>query len=275
PVRIDGQDELSRLSSAFNEMMAELKDLDVARAVQGSLLPSSYPAPDGYAIHGKSMFAGDLGGDCLDCRRLADGRILLLIGDVSGHGAASALLMAFVKATVTLWSGSGGSDLPLLANRIDALLRSFPGPRRFLAFFGCLLNPATHTVEWLSGGHPYPLLVRPAAATRFVGTPGYPLGISRRRQASPTGTLQLEPGDTLFFYTDGFVEALDSTGSPVGYERMAAMADAACAAAPASGERAESIIDGLLERRAAITKEWSDDVTMLVAARLPRREATP
>lgn len=275
PVRIDGQDELARLSTAFNEMMAELKDLDVARAVQGSLLPSSYPAPDGYAIHGKAIFAGDLGGDCLDCRPLPDGRILLLIGDVSGHGAASALLMAFVKATVTLWSRSGGSNLSLLANRIDGLLRSFPGPKRFLAVFGCLLDPVTHTVEWLSGGHPYPLLVRPRATTRFIGTPGYPLGISRRRQASPIGSLELEPGDTLYFYTDGFVEALDRTGCPVGYERMTAMTEAACAAAAPDGERARNIIDGLLEHRAAISREWNDDVTMLVVARLPRKEATP
>ncbi|HOT29470.1 MAG TPA: SpoIIE family protein phosphatase [Candidatus Ozemobacteraceae bacterium] len=275
PVRIDGQDELARLSAAFNEMMAELKDLDVAKAVQGSLLPAAYPAPEGYAIHGRCLFAGNLGGDCLDCRPLADGRILLLIGDVSGHGAASALLMAFIKATVTLWSRSGRTDLPLLANRIDALLRSFPGPRRFLAFFGCLLDPVTHTVEWLSGGHPYPLLVRPEAKARFVGAPGYPLGIRRRRQASPAGTLRLEPGDTLFFYTDGFVEALDRSGAPVGYERMTAMARAACDTASADAERARSIVDSLLERRAAITDEWSDDVTMLVLSRLPRREALP
>lgn len=274
-VRIDGQDELARLSSAFNGMMAELKDLDVARAVQGSLLPASYPAPDGYSIHGSCLFAGDLGGDCLDCRPLPDGRILLLIGDVSGHGAASALLMAFIKATVTLWSRSGVSDLPLLANRIDALLRSFPGPRRFLAFFGCLFDPAMHTIEWLSGGHPYPLLVRLAGSARFVGAPGYPLGIRRRPQASPAGTLEFEPGDTLFFYTDGFVEALDRTGVPVGYDRMTAMAVTACAAASADGKRARNIVDNLLEHRAAITDEWSDDVTMLVLARLPRKEGVP
>jgi len=255
--------------------MAELKDLDVARAVQGSLLPASYPAPDGYAIHGSCLFAGDLGGDCLDCPPLPDGRILLLIGDVSGHGAASALLMAFIKATVTLWSRSGESDLPLLANRIDALLRSFPGPRRFLAFFGCLFDPATHTIEWLSGGHPYPLLVSPAGSARFVGAPGYPLGIRRRPQASPAGTLELEPGNTLFFYTDGFVEALDRTGAPVGYDRMTEMTCTACAAASADGERARNIVDSLLEHRAAITVEWSDDVTMLVLARLPRKEGVP
>lgn len=275
PVRIEGQDELARLSTAFNEMMAELKDLDVARAVQGSLLPSSYPAPDGYAIHGRCIFAGDLGGDCLDCRTLPDGRILLLIGDVSGHGASSALLMAFIKATVTLWSRSGGSDLALLANRIDSLLRSFPGPKRFLAFFGCLLDPAAHTIEWLSGGHPYPLLVRPSGDVRFVGAPGYPLGIRRRRQPSPSGTTGLEPGDTLFFYTDGFVEALDRTGNPVGYGRMAAMAGEACSAAPAVGRRARHIIESLHEHLAEITADWSDDVTMLVLARLPGGETKP
>lgn len=273
PVRIDGQDELARLSAAFNEMVAELKDLDVARAVQSGLLPASYPQPACYSIHGKSVFFGDLGGDCLDSRVLPGGHILLLIGDVSGHGASSALLMAFIKATVTLWSRSGSTDLTLLANRIDGLLRSFPGPKRFLALFCCLLDPVAHTLQWLSGGHPYPLLVRASGESSFLGAPGYPLGIRRTRQAPPTGTVTLEAGDTLFFYTDGFVEALDRSGHPVGYDRMAAMVIEACAVAPPDAGRAGHLLDALLSRRTELAEDWNDDVTLMILARLPGKGA--
>ncbi len=269
PVHIDGQDELAKLSVTFNDMMAELKDLNVAKAVQTSLLPSSFPQPPGYSIHGQTLFAGDLGGDCLDCRAMPDGRILLLIGDVSGHGASSALLMAFIKATVTLWSHSGNADLRLLADRIDGLLRSFPGPKRFLAFFGCLLDPVTHTLQWLSGGHPFPVLLRPDHEPGFIGIPLYPLGIRRTRQSPPTGRITIEPGDTLFFYTDGLVEALDAAGQPFGYERMTAVATHARSEASADQFISRSIIDTVTKRHKEFCRVPDDDVTLMVLTRLP------
>jgi len=267
PVRIAGQDELARLSGAFNEMMAELKDLDVARAVQTSLLPSSYPQVPGYSIQGKSLFAGDLGGDCLDCRTLPGGRILLLVGDVSGHGAASALLMAFVKATVTLWSGEGAANPARLAERIDGLLRSFPGSRRFLSLFAGVLEPEYHILHYLSCGHPYPLLVAADGNSRHIGSPAYPLGIRRHPEATAVRDLRFDPGSTLLLYTDGLVEAIDPSGTQIGYERTSHLAIEACRAAPDGEERAAAVIDALLERHAALAARIEDDITVMAVCR--------
>ncbi|HEY9070770.1 MAG TPA: SpoIIE family protein phosphatase [Candidatus Ozemobacteraceae bacterium] len=268
PVRIAGQDELARLSAAFNEMMAELKDLDVARAVQTSLLPSSYPRVSGYAIQGKSLFAGDLGGDCLDCRTLPGGRILLLTGDVSGHGAASALLMAFVKATITLWSGEGAATPARLAERIDGLLRSFPGPRRFLSLFAGVLDPETHILRYLSCGHPYPLLITADGSACHIGTPAYPLGIRRHPNVATVQELRFEPGATLLLYTDGLVEAVDASGAQIGYDRLSHLAAEACLAAAGGESRANAVLAGLLERHAALAARIEDDLTVMAVSRL-------
>ncbi len=108
-IPLDRPDELGQLAHAFNDMFVGLREFDLARAVQAGLIPRTFPTVPGYDITGTVQFARDLGGDCLDCRVLPGGRVLLLIGDVSGHGVASALFMATVKATVTLWS-TGAAD---------------------------------------------------------------------------------------------------------------------------------------------------------------------
>lgn len=264
-VHVASHDEFGRLAEAFNALTVELKDLNVARAVQAGLLPAEYKAPPGYDLHGLSRFAGDLGGDVLECRNLPDGRILLLIGDVSGHGAASALLMAFVKAAVTLWSGGTRADPVLLAERIDRMLQELGGRRRFLAFCGGLLDPETHRLTMVSGGHPYPLLWRRRTGeTIYLGRPAYPLG--SRRRSHPPSALEtvLEPGDRILFYTDGLIEARDSRGAVLGYDGLRnwlekQTADSAC-----------PLLDALVAMHETRAPATEDDLTLLV---LVRKEA--
>ncbi|MFZ2960719.1 MAG: SpoIIE family protein phosphatase [Candidatus Ozemobacteraceae bacterium] len=223
-VPVHGSDELGRLAEAFNAMSQELKDLDVARAVQASLIPTGFPSAPGYDLYGMSRFVGDLGGDCLECRVLPDGQILLLIGDVSGHGAASALLMTFVKAAVSLWTdeivpdGVGYPDLRELIRRIDFMLRGLGGKRQFLAVFCGLLDSRAHRFSYVSGGHPFPFLRRRNDRSTFLGKPAYPLGIRRKEVVCVCEELSLEPGDLLLFYTDGFIEAQDIEHRMLGYD---------------------------------------------------------
>lgn len=86
---------MARLFQTFNEMMAESRELQVARNVQEGLVPAKFPDIPGYSISGKIFTASDLSGDCLDGFRLPDGRFAFLVGDITGHGVAAALLMAF------------------------------------------------------------------------------------------------------------------------------------------------------------------------------------
>ncbi len=222
-VPIIHDDELGRLAGAFNAMVVELREYDVARAVQTGLLPQSYPAIEGYDVLGRTTFASDLGGDCLDCRTLADGRLLFLVGDVAGHGVGSALIMAFVKATVTLWLAEPRPDLGRLGQALDRLLADLGGTQRpFLAMFCGLLAPATGAISCIACGHPYPMLRRESGRVEAVGRAAYPLGSRRRAWVPETIDGQLRPGDTLVCYTDGLVEGRDRDGRELGYDGLAA-----------------------------------------------------
>ncbi len=220
PIPIMGNDELGDLSRTFNEMALELRELDVARAVQERLIPKDFPRLPEFEIHGLVAFAGDLGGDCLECRQLPDGRVLVFIGDISGHGVGSALLMAFIKGAITLWTEGGKHDPAVLARAVDSMLSSLGGKRKFLAMFCGILDPAGNKLSFLSGGHPYPLLRFRNGDVKELGGPAYPLGSRRKPQPFPTGEVSMEKGDTILCYTDGLVEATDGLGAPFGYSGL-------------------------------------------------------
>ncbi len=221
-VPVVSRDELGDLARAFNSMVEEMRELDVARAVQAGLTPQSFPEIPGYDLHGFTIFAGDLGGDCLDVRRLPDGRLFLLVGDVSGHGVGSALLMAFNKALLSLWARQPSPAAGDLFRLFDRALRQGKGERRFLAAFGAVLDPVRHELEYVCGGHPFPFLRRRGGEVTLIGDPAYPLASRHREEPVRQGRLQLEPGDLMFFYTDGLVEGLDAGGQPYGYDALAA-----------------------------------------------------
>ncbi len=262
PVPVHSRDELGRLAQVFNQLAEELKDLDVARAVQTRMIPQEYPVVDGYDLYGHCQFAGDLGGDILECRRLADGRVFTMIGDVSGHGTASALLMAFVKAVVILWVQDQDPKLEELVRHLDRMLRADQTEGRFLAMFACLLDPRVHELTWVSGGHPYPLLCRPDHATEFLGMPCYPLGSRERVLPAPVRKTTLQPGESLWLYTDGLVEARGRSGDMLGYGALAEWV----AAHGASGS-AEERVAALRKMQEERAPEGDDDVTLFVLCR--------
>ncbi|HNV72640.1 MAG TPA: PP2C family protein-serine/threonine phosphatase, partial [Candidatus Ozemobacteraceae bacterium] len=215
-----------------------------------------------YDLYGDCRFAGDLGGDILECRRLPDGRIFVMIGDVSGHGTASALLMAYVKAVVTLWIQDPDSRLEDLMLQLDRMLRADQVSGRFLAMFACVLDPRTHELAWVSGGHPFPLRRQADQTVTFLGHPCYPLG-SRDQACQPqVRRFVVEPGESLWLYTDGLVEALDATGRELGYQALADWVSRHGDAGTAS-ERVKAL-QRLHDERVYKT---DDDVTLLVLCR--------
>lgn len=221
-VPVLGNDELGKLAQAFNAMAEDMRELDVARAVQAGLTPRAFPTIRGYDLHGFTVFAGNLGGDCLDIRALADGRVAVLIADVSGHGVGSALFMAFIKALLCLWARQPSPQLEDLFPRLDQALREGGRHRGFLAAFGLILDPTRHVLTFMAGGHPFPCLRRRSGTIENLGRPAYPLGSRRRPSPWPSGEMPMAPGDALLAFTDGLVEGLDGSGRPFGYEALTA-----------------------------------------------------
>ncbi len=219
-VPVSSQDELGRLAETFNLTVSEMEELNLAGTVQAGLVPKKFPASENFEMYGETKFAGDLGGDCLECRILPDGRIFFLIGDVSGHGVASALLMAFVKAIISLWARRTSPELPHLACSIEKLLKDFGDKKHFLALFAGLIDPSEQKLKFISCGHPLPFLKKASGKITSIGSPAYPLGVRRKVVPPPVREAAFEPGDLLFCYTDGLIESRDGQGRLFGYDGL-------------------------------------------------------
>ncbi len=220
-VEIIHQDELGDLSEAFNKMMAELKEMQMAKIVQESLIPHTMPVIPGYQIDLMNISASDLGGDYCDTLPMKDGKFLFVIGDVTGHGASSALLMAMAKA-VTFQFAEEGGNLQKLMRRLNNIIFHVLKRKKLMTFFSAMLDPATGKLNYSVAGHPFSYLCINEGAVKPLEMVRLPLGLANkgRNEIFDENEIQLNPGDILFMYTDGLVEAIDKNGEMFGYKHL-------------------------------------------------------
>jgi phosphoserine phosphatase RsbU/P len=193
-------------------------ELEVARELQTALLPHSAPAVPGYAIAHSYRTANEVGGDYYDLRPLPDGRLVLVVGDASGHGMAAGLVMAIANATLrtALDLDPAPPRVIELVNR--ALCRT--GDRRtFMSLFYGLLEPESGHLEHVNAGHPFPLLRRAGGEVKEIGDGSLPLGLRDPLDLAPS-TVELAPGDLLLLFSDGLFEAIGPDGEAFGYARL-------------------------------------------------------
>ncbi len=202
----------SHMEAALREASSRAKaerlehDLSIARSIQQSLLPSSSPMVAGFEIAAWNRPADQTGGDYYDWQRLHDGRWLITLADVSGHGIGPALVTAacraYVRATTALHS-----DLGALATRINQLLAEDLPEGRFVTMVGVLIDPADGRVALLSAGHgPIVLYLGASREVRDIQPHALPLAVVADERFGPAQALDLSPGDMLALVTDGFVE---------------------------------------------------------------------
>jgi len=264
PCRRD--DEFGHLAKIFNRALGDLKDLELARVVQTSLLPASTPLIEGFSLAAVNLPATDLSGDYYDLMRCPDGSFLMVIGDVTGHGASAALAMAMAKATVAyrLADGETGPG-PLMTSLNDVFFQELRGQRKFMTMLTARLVASAHLLTVESAGHNYPLHYRAASKqTEFLPMTGFPLG-ARQKTKRDTIEISLEPGDAFVMYTDGYTECLLPNGNQLGDDTLRDIVDSLAG----SGKDARGILDGLLMelniRRAP--GPLGDDVTLVVLRR--------
>ncbi|NLI79093.1 MAG: SpoIIE family protein phosphatase [Candidatus Riflebacteria bacterium] len=211
-------DELGELAATFNRVMEGLSDLEVGRIVQESLFPSQEVRAGSFRIFGTTTSASELGGDYYDLQVLPDGRMLVLIGDVSGHGVPAALVMAMAKALVERECEIDATPDVLLANVHRVFYRTLKRRRMMTCFLG-LLEPVTRVFSYANAGHNFPYLFRAGERARFFENKALPLGSMKKNQFQ-TDRETMQPGDRILLYTDGLVEAKVRGGEAIGYTRM-------------------------------------------------------
>jgi hypothetical protein len=212
-------------------------------------------------VHGLSKPANTVGGDFYDIRPLADGRVLVAVGDVAGKGSPAALLMALFLAMERVLLDELTDLVPLTTRLNGQIVRQAPGTR-FITLFAGAYDPATGTFEYVNAGHP-PALVRRADGTwARLQDGGIALGLFEGAEYR-LGVIRLEPGDFVAIYSDGITEAEHpATGyfDEAGLERSLTAAHALSAA---------DICRSVFEDVKAHTDEGklADDLTILVLRR--------
>lgn len=209
------------------EMQREVErlehDLEVARSIQQSLLPTSMPQIEGFDIAAWNQPADQTGGDYYDWLPLSDGKALVALGDVTGHGIGSALLAAVCRAYARA-NFTAENGLLIAMDRINAALAGDLSQGRFVTFVVAVCTPTSSRVELLSAGHG-PLFFYFLKEDRFdeSGAQGLPLGVMSSLASDPPLTLELNPGDIVVLATDGFFEWANAQGDQFGTKRLEEM----------------------------------------------------
>ncbi|MHC1712990.1 MAG: SpoIIE family protein phosphatase [Solidesulfovibrio sp.] len=263
-------DERQSLIDAFNETVPVLADhvrlqrsLELAQEVQRNLLPTAPPDIVGLDIAGIGLSCDETGGDYFDYRAVTrDGEVCLdtAVGDVTGHGVSSALLMATARA---LLLATEDSETPAQrvsrANRL--LCRDVGESGRFMTLLAMEIRPRTGHARYVRAGHD-PAMVYDPQTDAFTLWPGQglPLGIDPDYAYAENDMPFDKPGLVLAIGTDGIWEARGPSGEMYGKERFME------AVRRTAQSTAKAIVDAVLEDLAAFRagRRQEDDVTLVV-----------
>ncbi len=241
-----------------DELVAIRRELGVAARMQESILPTDFPSDTRYEIHAAMTPALEVGGDFYDFFNLEDGRMGIVMADVSGKGVPAALFM-MVSRTLMKGTAIGEPDPTKALAEVNQLLVESNEEAMFVTLFYASFDPSSGRVMFANGGHNLPYVIRQNGEVQQIDCesgvvlavlPGFDF---------PGGSLDLEPGDAIFFYTDGITEAMNEVGEEFGDDALAEVL------AEVAGSDAASFSDRVVAavRQHAGEADQSDDITCL------------
>lgn len=270
PAVVRSRDEFAELATAFNRMQeglmerAHLKQaLLMAEEVQRNLLPSAPPRADHLDIAGASIYCNAIGGDYYDFIEGPPGAstVRIVIGDVCGHGTASALLMASSRALLRSRSAHPGSIEDLVGDVNRALAVDMAETGRFLTLFLVEIDPERRRLRWVRAGHEPAILFHPAAETfENLGGPGLALGIDAAQVYTAQSKNSLCDGQVILLGTDGLWETRNPSGEMFGKDRLFSLLRRH--AAGSADDISRAVVEHLNDFKGGA--EFEDDATLVV-----------
>jgi serine phosphatase RsbU (regulator of sigma subunit) len=248
-----------RVAAVERELVAH--ELYLAHTVQQALLPKSMPALDGWVVTTHFQPAREVGGDFYDFLPFADGMIGLVVGDVTGKGVPSALLMASTRSLIRSVARQYHTPAAILREVNNLLDQEMP-MGMFVTCLVALLDPRTGWLRFANAGHTLPLH-RSAGQTQELRATGTPLGIFPDQEYDEVA-VQLAHGDALLFYSDGISEAHGPGRVMYGTARLAEVVKRQQPGA------AGALVGALLEDLRTFAgdgQQQEDDVTLVVLER--------
>ena len=235
------------------------QELRVAQLIQQQVLPRTLPDLPGWQIAAFYRAAAEIGGDFYDFIELPEGKVGLVVGDVTGHGVPAALVMATTRSVLR-------SEAPRLVapsavlERVNEYLHTDIPENMFVTCLYAVLDPKTGSLRFANAGHDLPFVRRGDRVEELRAT-GMPLGAMPGMRYEEREAV-LEPGDVLLLHSDGLAEAHDASRAMFGFARMRMQMG--------GGGIGHELIDGLLDALGRFTGpawEQEDDITLVTLAR--------
>ncbi|NUN47902.1 MAG: SpoIIE family protein phosphatase [Candidatus Brocadiae bacterium] len=245
------------------------KELERAREIQSTLLPSELPEVPGFEIAVQYMPAQHVGGDYYDVIRLDGGRVGLIVADVSGKGISAAMIMVMARTVFHTVAQQHSSARAAVLAANDRITPDLP-TGLFLTLLYAVFDPADATVTLVSCGHNPPFLwtqFQGMGLVQTVETGGAAMGLVRGpifERALRESRVVLQPGEQLVFYTDGITEAMNESAEEFGEKKLIKALNRA-GVYPAV-RMAQGIVNAVLHHRGDAPA--SDDLTVMVLKRL-------
>ncbi|HET7385728.1 MAG TPA: PP2C family protein-serine/threonine phosphatase [Nocardioidaceae bacterium] len=251
-----------RVGQLVREQQAEARsrerieqELKVAQLIQQQFLPKSLPELPAWDVAAFYRPARSVGGDFYDFLPLPDGRVMLVVGDVTDKGVPAALVMASTHALLRSTTAKASSPGEVLARVNDLLCEDIPA-HMFVTCFALVMDPSTGQVEYANAGHDLPYL-RGAAGVVELRATGMPLGLMAGMSYEERAAV-LEPGDCVLLHSDGLVEAHDPGRQMFGFPRLAELVG--------RGRAGQDLLDHCLAELGRFTGpgwEQEDDITLV------------
>ncbi len=254
----------TKLVSETDRRLVAEQELTLAAEIQRTLQPKVAPRIAGLDIAGRCIPAASAAADFYDFLPLSDGRMGIVVGDVSGHGVGPALIMASTRQALRSLKDYH-HDLGELLTAVNLDLCEGNGVSRFVTVFFAAIDAAQRQLQWSSAGHASLLLT---ATGEFVELPAlsFPLGINPEESIPTSETIPFETGSILILLTDGLIEAQNAAHELFGKQRLR---DALLRHRSQPADNiADSLINAITEFCTPIAPR--DDMTIVVVCSVPR-----
>jgi sigma-B regulation protein RsbU (phosphoserine phosphatase) len=240
------------------------QELSLAGRVQAGFLPEDPPVISGWEFAAGLVPAGQTSGDFYDFISLPDGRLGILVADVSGKGLGPALYMTLCRTLVRVFASDQRDCPDVVLRAVNERVLTDVKSDFFATTFYAILDPASGLLTYCNAGHLPPYLFRAPLGTDRddLPTTGIPIGVMAGDHWERR-TIRMNPGDLLVLYSDGVTEAENPAGDWFGKERLIATVDAN--ADQAAVKIHEAILDAVTSFVAGGRR--TDDLTLVVMAR--------
>jgi serine phosphatase RsbU (regulator of sigma subunit)/anti-sigma regulatory factor (Ser/Thr protein kinase) len=236
------------------------QELRVAHLIQKTLLPKDLPALPGWKVNAYYQAARQVGGDFYDFIYLDDGRLGLVIGDVTDKGVPAALLMATTRSVLRAVAQRVVKPGQVLERVNEIIYQDIP-PKMFVTCLYALLDPETGQLLYANAGHDLPYHRHQVGEVTELRATGMPLGLMPGMKYEEKVTT-LARGESILFYSDGIVEAHNPARGMYGFPRLMQLIG--------EYEEDSSLKDVVLEDLTEFTGpgwEQEDDITMVTLQR--------